>query len=358
MFDLSDISSSSSSSDEENIVQRIPRRRRALKDRTNPFELYDEQEFKMRFRFNKETILWLRDILGAELEPTCNRRKSISALNQVLLTMRFLATGAFQQLVGDTFGVHKSTACIIIQRVVRKIAALKPQYIKMPTQAELQNVKLGFYRLRRMPNVIGAIDCSHIRIESPGGLEAEVFRNRKNYFSINIQAVCDANIKILNIVARWPGSVHDSTIFNDSALCADLENSRYGDGFLLGDSGYACRSFILTPLIRPQTAPETAYNNCHKATRNPIERCFGVLKKRFPCLSIGLRTKMETTLTTIVACCVLHNLAIIANDEEPPRDPEIVLPPEVNEIHVQNNVRIFNNENSAVRTSLIRTHFG
>ncbi|KAJ3664888.1 hypothetical protein Zmor_000424 [Zophobas morio] len=85
MFDLSDISSSSSSSDEENIVQRIPRRRRALRDRTNPFGLYDEQEFKMRFRFNKETILY--DILGAELEPTCSRRKSISALNQVVFQL-------------------------------------------------------------------------------------------------------------------------------------------------------------------------------------------------------------------------------------------------------------------------------
>ena len=66
---------------------------------------------------------------------------------------------------------------------------------------------------------------------------------------------------------------------------------------------------------------------------------------------------METTLTTIVASCVLHNLAIIANEEEPPSDPEIVLPPEVNEIHLGDNVGIFNNENTAVRTALIRTHF-
>jgi hypothetical protein len=122
-----------------------------------------------------------------------------------------------------------------------------------------------------------------------------------------VQAVCDANLKIRNIVARWPGSVHDSTNFNDSSLCAQLENGRYEGRFLLGDSGYACRSFILTPLLNPRTPAEEAYNNSHRATRNPIERCFGVLKRRFPCLAIGLRTKMETTLATIVACCVLHN---------------------------------------------------
>jgi hypothetical protein len=282
MSDVSDLSLSSSDEDEE----RIPRRRRALRERINPFDLYDEQEFKMRFRFEKQTILWLCDLIGPEIEPITRRRKPVTALNQILLTMRYLATGGFQQLLGDTFAVHKSTVCVTIQRVVHKIAQLKPHYIKMPTPAETQAVKLSFYRLRRMPRVIGAIDCTHIRVESPGGPNAEIFRNRKSFFSINVQAVCDANLKIRNIVARWPGSVHDSTIFNDSSICAQLENGRYEDGFLLGDSGYACRSFILTPLLNPRTPAEEAYNNSHRATRNPIERCFGVPKRRFPCLAI------------------------------------------------------------------------
>jgi hypothetical protein len=40
MSDISDLSLSSSDEDEE----RIPRRRRALRNRINPFDLYDEQE--------------------------------------------------------------------------------------------------------------------------------------------------------------------------------------------------------------------------------------------------------------------------------------------------------------------------
>jgi hypothetical protein len=344
--------STSSSSDEEE--DRNPRRYRALKNRIHPFEIFDDQEFKMRFHFEKQTIRWLCDLIGPDLEPATQRRKSISALNKILLTMRFFATGAFQQLVGDTLAVHKSTACIIIQRVVHKIAELKPHYIKMPSPEELQTVKLNFYRLRRMPRVIGAIDCTHVRINSPGGPDAETYRNRKSFFSINVQAVCDADLKIRNIVARWPGSVHDSTIFNDSSLCAHLENGRYEDGFLRGDSGYACRPFILTPLLHPRTAAEEAYNTSHKATRNPIERCFGVLKRRFPCLDIGLRSKMQTTLTIIVACCVLHNIAILANDDEPPVDPEVVVPPQV---EVEPGDIRNNNENTAVRTALIRAHF-
>jgi hypothetical protein len=55
----------------------------------------------------------------------------------------------------------------------------------------------------RFPNCIGAIDCSHVKIQSPGGDQAETFRNRKLFFSLNVQTIADANLKIRDIVARF-----------------------------------------------------------------------------------------------------------------------------------------------------------
>ena len=115
-------------------------------------------------------------------------------------------------------------------------------------------------------------DCTHVAISSPGGDQAETFRNRKGFFSLNVQAVCDARLTITNIVARWPGSVHDATIFNHSLLCAQIESGDFGDGHLLGDGGYACKSYLLTPLLRPTTAAERRYQFAQIRTRNPIER--------------------------------------------------------------------------------------
>ena len=34
----------------------------------------------------------------------------------------------------------------------------------------------------------------------------------------------DSDLKFTNIVARWPGSVHDSRIFQSSRLCGQLES--------------------------------------------------------------------------------------------------------------------------------------
>ena len=57
---------------------------------------------------------------------------------------------------------------------------------------------------------------------------------------------------------------------------SDIEN-----GFLLGDSGYPCRPFLLTPFLNPGSQREEKYNRCHISTRNLIERTFGIWKRKF-----------------------------------------------------------------------------
>ena len=53
----------------------------------------------------------------------------------------------------------------------------------MPTQRELVNVIRGFHEIVGFPNVIGAIDGTHIRIKSPPNDE-HLFMNR-NKISFN-----------------------------------------------------------------------------------------------------------------------------------------------------------------------------
>jgi len=97
--------------------------------------------------------------------------------------------------------------------------------------------------------VVGAIDCTHIQINSVGGEDAELFRNRKGIFSINVQGVCDNQLLLRNLVVRWYGSAQDSRIFDNSSLSEDLENGIV-PGILLGDSGYGLTEFLMTPIIK------------------------------------------------------------------------------------------------------------
>ncbi|XP_011862970.1 PREDICTED: putative nuclease HARBI1, partial [Vollenhovia emeryi] len=147
------------------------------------------------------------------------------------------------------------------------------------------------------------------------GNTAEYFRNRKGYFSINVQAICNANLEISDIVARWQGSVHDATIFNNSRIRALFEAKTFQDTFLLGDGGYPLRSYLMTSIQNPRTRAEQLYNESHIRTRNCIERVFGIWKRRFPILALGSRFQtVEKVLPVIVATAVLHNIARRSGD--------------------------------------------
>ncbi|ENN80826.1 hypothetical protein YQE_02759, partial [Dendroctonus ponderosae] len=192
----------------------------------------------------------------------------------------------------------------------------------MPEQPQIINTQYRFSQIASFPRVIGCIDCTHIRIISPGGNDAEVFRNRKRvlFYKCSSCIVCNSDLKICNIVARWPGSAHDSTIFANSRLKATFETNEYPNCMLLGDSGYPLKRNLLTPLPAVRNRGQQLYNEAHIHTRNCIERLFGTWKRRFPILAYGLRLKLSTSLTVIVAAAVLYNIAISMREEEPPDD--------------------------------------
>lgn len=168
-----------------------------------------------------------------------------------------------------------------------------------------------------------------------------------------MQVVCDHTMKIRDIVARWPGSAHDSTIFSHSNLHNKFEVQQFSTGLLLGDSAYPAKNYLLTPVLNPRTPAEERYNSAHIRTRNIIERVFGVWKRRFPISSTWMKLQLKTIQTVIVATAVLHNIARNENDEDPPEEIQVPHDEEIeHEPYVQNN-----NRGNASRNALIAQYF-
>ena len=61
------------------------------------------------------------------------------------------------------------------------------------------------------------------------------------------------------VTVEQPGSVHDSTMFKDSGFGKKCAAGAFGEGFLLGDSGYACTPYLLTPNNAPKSPSEVYY---------------------------------------------------------------------------------------------------
>lgn len=110
-----------------------------------------------------------------------------------------------------------------MSRVSRVIAALLPQYVKWPVDVDINSVKREFFKTARFPDVAGCIDCTHIKIKNPDGTNPLLYRCRKGFYSLNVQVVCGSQTRILDVVARWRGSAHDSRIWNGCKLKTEFE---------------------------------------------------------------------------------------------------------------------------------------
>ncbi|KAL0809470.1 hypothetical protein ABMA28_011640 [Loxostege sticticalis] len=195
------------------------------------------------------------------------------------------------------------------------------KYIKFPqNEAERNVIKRQFYEKYRLPGVVGCIDCTHVAIVRPTENE-ERFFNRKHYHSLNVQAICDVHRNILNVDASYGGATHDSFIWSHHEIKAHLESLQNEETlYLLGDSGYPLREYMMTPIDSAvEDSPEGRYNTIQKRARSTIERTFGVLKGRWRCLLAAreLHYAPFAAGKIVIACCVLHNLCNRAGLEAP-----------------------------------------
>lgn len=171
--------------------------RRIFRDRTNPLEVFDDQEVYKKFRFYRQDIFEIADEIEEDLQ-TLPRKGSLTTLLQVLITLRFYATGTFFDTVGEMIGVSESTASRTIKKVTNALAMHAREHIKMPTQQEADASKTAFFAIAGFPNCFACIDGTHIPIQAPSALQHE-FRNRKNFTSINVQV----RSTIISILTSW-----------------------------------------------------------------------------------------------------------------------------------------------------------
>ncbi|KAF2903393.1 hypothetical protein ILUMI_02794, partial [Ignelater luminosus] len=278
----------------------------------------------------------------------------------ILAALSFFATGSTQTNLGDNFvlGLSQAMTSRSIKEVTDSMTEhLASRHIRFPNTAnEINRIKEGFFLKHRIRGVVGCIDCTHVPILAPAEADEDhppiVYYNRKGYYSLNVQLVnLLVNMKILAANSQSPSSVHDSAIWAASIIRTNVERTfRKGNNiWLMGALLHICRN------AQPGT-PEARYTLRHSQTRNVIEKCNGLLKMRFRCLSKQLLYHPIRVGKIIYAAVVLHNLAIDfnlndLNDEEP-----LIIDNDENVPNIHNNHDVLN-EGSRVRANFIRRYF-
>jgi len=211
----------------------LRRRRRTWNDYVTLSNLSDDEVFQLT-RFPRHTVEELVQLLGDDLERQTRRSHAIPPETQVVAALQFYSSGSFQWVLGHSMNLSQSSVSRVIDGVTDSLCKLAGKTITFPvSQNKLAANKQAFHSIAGFPNVIGAIDCTHVPIKSPS-INEDAFVNRKGIHTINVQAVCDAEMKILDVVAKWPGSAHDSFIWRSSSLHDMFEDGHLQSGWLLG----------------------------------------------------------------------------------------------------------------------------
>ncbi|XP_063913264.1 putative nuclease HARBI1 [Zophobas morio] len=197
----------------------------------------------------------------------------LTTRTKLLAALRFFAGGSYQLDVGGNYTVGLSQPSV--SRAIHEIidAFNTPfmlyRFIKFPqTIEELTNIRQRFFIKFGLPGIIGCIDGTHVSIVTP--IENEhLYINRKRYHSLNVQIICDEELKITNVNARFPGSTHDSFVWQNSNIFTflrDLPREHRGSYYLLGESGYPLRASLYR---KPEYAPWAANIQALEAEHSP-----------------------------------------------------------------------------------------
>ncbi|XP_062112820.1 uncharacterized protein LOC133823950 [Humulus lupulus] len=131
--------------------------------------------------------------------------------------------------------------------------------------------------------------------------------------------VCSFDMKFTYVVPGWEGLANDARILLECATNPDYGFPMPPQGkYYLVDSGYTNMPGFLSPYrgemyhlgqytdLNPIGKKEL-FNYRHSSLRNVIERCFGVLKARFPILKQMPSYDLRIQKYIVIACCGIHN---------------------------------------------------
>ncbi|XP_076672003.1 uncharacterized protein LOC143371063 [Andrena cerasifolii] len=238
---------------------------------------------------------------------------------------RFLATGESYRSLAFAFRISPNYISGIVRTVLEQLCnKLVPLFMPQPSIAGFEKIATDFLVKWNFPNCVGAIAGKHIRIQCPGN-SGSLYFNYKNFFSIVLLALVDANYKFIIIDVGSYGKEGDSGIFTKSIMGQAISEDKMkfpmdkplpgsnvtAPHVIVGDEAFRLTKRMLKPYpknVAAQDLSKKIFNYGLCRARRMSENAFGILSQTFRIFFSTIAVLPETTDNIITATCCAMNI--------------------------------------------------
>ena len=282
-----------------------------------------DEFWKKNFRLNKHSFFELLNILEPYIspDPKSPNTRALPADKKLAVALYYLKDSGSLNMTANAFGIAINTTSAVVSEICNAIVVYAgPKYLHLPrTETEMRKKVSEFEAKFGMIQAFGCIDGTHIPIACPTE-HSHDFYCYKQFYSLNVQGVCDYRGYFMDIECMWPGCVHDAKVFANSSInnlirLGKLPQTYQNIGksnikipnYLIADPAYPLLPHCMKEYSTCKTNEEVIFNNMLRSARNPIECAYGRLKARWQILTKKIDIQLEKIPTLIHACFVLHN---------------------------------------------------
>ncbi|CAA2957239.1 Hypothetical predicted protein [Olea europaea subsp. europaea] len=285
---------------------------------------FPDEEFRKAFRMGKDTFdLICNELSSAVSKENTMLRDAVPVRQRVAVCIWRLATGEPLRLVSKKFGLGISTCHKLVLEVCSAIrTVLMPKYLRWPDDETVNRIKNEFESISGISNVVGSMYTTHIPIIAPKISVAAYFnrrhteRNQKTSYSITVQGVVDPKGVFTDVCIGYPGSMPDDQVLEKSTLFQRANAGFYKGVWIVGGSGYPLMDWVLVPYTQQHlTWTQHAFNEKIGEIQGIAKEAFTRLKGRWGCLQKRTEVKLQDLPVVLGACCVLHNICEMRNDD-------------------------------------------
>jgi hypothetical protein len=271
------------------------------------------------------------DMICVELDSVVTKkntmlRDAIPVRQRVAVCIWRLATGEPLRLVSKRFGLGISTCHKLVLEVCSAIRnVLMPKFLQWPNEDKLKMIKGEFESMSGIPNVGGSMYTTHVPIIAPKINVAAYYnkrhteRNQKTSYSMTVQGVVSPKGVFTDVCIGYPGSMPDDRVLEESALFKRANRGALKNVCIVGNSGHPLMDWVLVPYTHQNlTWTQHAFNEKIGEIQRVSKEAFARLKGRWSCLQKRTEVKLQDLPVVLGACCVLHNICEMRNEEMGP----------------------------------------